>query len=84
MNKHHHEILFESFPSQTVYLESLQGDHLSIENIVLLLAAKTRQRVMSEEILNNVDSEGSTLLHLAVDSGSLAVSTPRTLVLTCF
>ena len=30
---------------------------------------------MNKEVLSNVDSEGSTLLHLAVDSGILAVST---------
>ena len=30
---------------------------------------------MVKDLLNNVDSEGSTLLHLAVDSGSSEVST---------
>ena len=37
-------------------------------------AVKSRQNDI-KDILNNVDSEGSTLLHLAVDSGNSEVST---------
>ena len=47
----------------------------------VLLAAKKRQKDMMKDILSNVDFESSTLLHLAVDSGSIAVSTlPRILI----
>ncbi|XP_073259168.1 transient receptor potential cation channel subfamily A member 1-like [Porites lutea] len=35
--------------------------------------AKTRDKEMVKEVLTNVDSDGSTLLHLAVDSESCAV-----------
>ncbi|CAH3195151.1 unnamed protein product, partial [Porites evermanni] len=35
--------------------------------------AKTREKEMVKEVLTNVDSDGSTLLHLAVDSESCAV-----------
>ena len=41
----------------------------------LLFAAKTKRKDMVKDVLNNVDSEGSTLLHLAVDSGSSEVCT---------
>ena len=40
---------------------------------MLLFLAKARQKDMMKDVLSNVDSEGSTLLHLAVDSGSPAV-----------
>ena len=46
-----------------------------------LFPAGKRQKDIRNGVLRNVDSEGSTLLHLAVDSGSPAVSTlPRKLL----
>ena len=35
---------------------------------------------MMKDVLSNVDSDGSTLLHLAVDSGSSEVSIARTVI----
>lgn len=40
---------------------------------LILPTAKSKQRLM-EDILFNVDSEGSTLLHLAVESGNSEVT----------
>lgn len=37
-------------------------------------AAKDKQKDMVKDVISNVDSDGSTLLHLAVDSGSSEVS----------
>ena len=41
---------------------------------VYLFTAKEKQKDMMKDVLANVDSDGSTLLHLAVDSGSTEVS----------
>lgn len=41
---------------------------------VLLSLVKESKEHKVKDLLENVDSEGSTLLHLAVDSGSLKVS----------
>ena len=35
---------------------------------------------MMKDVLSNVDSDGNTLLHLAVDSGSSEVSFARTVI----
>ena len=39
--------------------------------------AKEKEKDMMKDVLSNVDSDGSTLLHLAVDSGSSEVSIAR-------
>ena len=41
---------------------------------VLLSLVKENKKHIVKDLLENVDSEGSTLLHLAVDSGSVKVS----------
>lgn len=47
-------------------------------------AAKDKQKDMVKDVISNVDSDGSTLLHLAVDSGSSEVSIlPRNFYCNC-
>lgn len=54
---------------------NLKGDYITYLLIFASFKAKTREKEMVKEVLTNVDSDGSTLLHLAVDSESCAVST---------
>lgn len=54
---------------------NLKGDYSTYLLIFASFKAKTREKEMVKEVLTNVDSDGSTLLHLAVDSESCAVST---------
>ena len=61
-----------STPIRTVVLFGIKN---VIPNTSFLLPAGRRQKDIRNGVLRNVDSEGSTLLHLAVDSGSPAVST---------
>ena len=51
--------------------------HLHFLIIAFFYKAKEKEKDMMKDVLSNVDSDGSTLLHLAVDSGSSEVSIAR-------
>lgn len=64
----------ESGPGNMIIV-SIGGILLTALNFrAVSFVVKSRQNDI-KDILNNVDSEGSTLLHLAVDSGNSEVST---------